>query len=638
MLAKVIKLTHERRTQSSAQSVMDYLTRDDPADGGARDVTAYAARDQEGLPSNPSVLGGTFNLEGLGISDPADRDLIVKMMDYISRAGQQKTHFNSNPIYHFALSWRAGEYPDQQQVHEAVAHALESLGMQENQAFFVIHRDKAHHHHVHVIVNRVHPEKLTLSGPPRFDFLVLDQACRELELLQGWQHDHGPHAVIDGEIKRLTRAQRKALGMMPSENTGHASTPAARMLEIHSGVTSFAAWAREHVASELTDVLQRPDASWESLHESLAKRGIRMEMRGGGLALVTQGFDRETSTKASGLDCRLSLGRLQKTLGPYQPPTGQTPFDSTMTYARHIESVMTGKEPGEHPGRTGVNNPERDQRRVERQMARECLLERYKTEKAQAKDTAKVARASLRRRQAEEKVRLRHALKAAKPERIVELTKQLGSRQMANGIWAAEKAIKLDVQRTDHNNARAELSRTLNMNWPAWLERQAAAGDDAAKAALRGIRYREQRKRAKGRPGFEGEDLSNTMIQPRQAGGSIAGKVGPFRLSSTGIDIDYRWQRIVYKDADGKMRLIDSGPRIDVVERDDPEAIREGLILAAQKFGGEVYITGDAEFRERAAHEAARMHIRVADQNLQHVVQQELAKIKQHSNTNGLTR
>ena len=105
-------------------------------------------------------------------------------------------------------------------------------------------------------------------------------------------------------------------------------------------------------------------------------------------------------------------------------------------------------------------------------------------------------------------------------------------------------------------------------------------------------------------------------------------------LASTQIDEYFG----TYKDADGKMRLIDSGPRIDVVERDDPEAIREGLILAAQKFGGEVYITGDAEFRERAAHEAARMHIRVADQNLQHVVQQELAKIKQHSNTNGLTR
>src|ERR1035437_313607 len=183
MLAKVIKLNNERRTQDSAQSVMDYLTRDDPEqDGATREVTDYAARDQDGIPRNQHVSGGTFNLEGLGITDPADRDLAVKMMDYISRAGQQKTHFNTNPIYHFALSWREEEHPDQKQVQDAVAYSLKALGMEENQAFFVIHRDKEHHHHVHVIVNRVHPEKLTLSGPPRFDFLVLDQACREVEL------------------------------------------------------------------------------------------------------------------------------------------------------------------------------------------------------------------------------------------------------------------------------------------------------------------------------------------------------------------------------------------------------------------------------------------------------------------------
>ena len=630
MLAKVIKLNHERRTQGSVQFVMDYLTRDDPEpDSATREVTDYAARDQDVILRNQHVEGGSFNLEGLGVSDPADRDLMVKMMDYISRAGQQKTHFNTNPIYHFAFSWCEGEHPDQKQVQEAVAHALKSLGMQENQAFFVIHRDKEHHHHVHVIVNRVHPEKLTLSGPPRFDFLVLDQACREVELFQGWQHDHGPYAVIDGEIKRLTRNQRKALGMISPEKTGYAPTPAARMAEIHTGVASFATWAREHVAPELTKILQQSDASWESMHEFLNQRGIRTEMHGGGLALITHGFDREASTKASGVDYRLSLGRLQEALGPYQPPTKKTSSDLPKTYSRYVENVMAGKEPGETPGRTGGNNPRRDQLRVERQMAREQLVERYKLEKVRAKENAKASRESLSQRQAEEKGKLRNVLKAARPMRLAELTKQMGSRQIATGLWAAEKAIALQSQQTSHKLEKAELSRMLNMDWPAWLERQAVNGDDAAKSALRGIHYREQRKKTKVRPGFEGEDLTNAIIQSQQQGGSITGEVGPFRLSRADINIDHRWQRILYKDADGKVRLIDSGQRIDVIERDDQEAIREGLTLAAQKFGGEVYITGDVEFRERASREAARINIKVVDQDLQHVVQQELAQIKQ---------
>lgn len=722
MLAKVIKLSNERGGKVSVQSVMDYLTRDEPEKTGpAQDLTDYVARDRDGLPRNQYLEGGTFNLEGLNVSDPADRDLAVKMMDYISQAGQQKTHFNTNPIYHFALSWRDTEQPDQKQVREAVAHALKSLGMEENQAFFVMHRDKEHHHHVHVIANRVHPEKLTLNGPPRFDYLVLDKACRELEVQQGWQHDNGPHAVIDGEIKRLTKAQRKLLGLAPPEKEGYAPTPAARMYEVHAGAASFAAWAQINIAPELSVVLAQRDASWEQLHEALEKRGVHMEMRGGGLSLVTHALDRETSTKASGVDYKLSLGRLQKVLGPYRPAgistddvtpnplfkeiqhdysvisqpyysgagpaeppktidtvrglssrsldsvqresevllhndaldrlgKGKAPTDPGVrrsagsnratgsrgsaprlldkSYSRYIEDVMAGSEPGENPGKTGGNNTTRDQRRMERQSARESLVERFKEEKALSKSKSKDTRSTLQGRHAHDKDKLRQELKASKSARIAELVAQTGSRQIANGIWAAEKAIAIQNQQAAHKLEKAELSKMNNMDWPAWLERQAEVGDEAAMAALRGIRYREQRTKAKIRPGFEGEDLNNTITSPLR-GGAIAGEVGPFRLSNADIEIDHQRQRITYKDADGKARLIDTGPRIDVVDREDKDAVHEGLTLASQKFGGELYITGDQEFREKAAREAVRMNIRVADEDLQYVVQQEKSVIRE---------
>lgn len=721
MLAKVIKLNNERGGNVSVQSVMDYLTRDEPEKTGpAQELTDYVARDRDGLPRNQYLEGGSFNLEGLSVADPADRDLAVKMMDYISQAGQQKTHFNTNPLYHFALSWRDTEKPDQKQVREAVSHALKALGMEENQAFFVIHRDKDHHHHVHVVANRVHPEKLTLNGPPRFDYLVLDKACREIEQAQGWQHDNGPHAVIDGEITRLTKAQRKMLGLGTPEKDVHAPTPAARMYEVHAGASSFAAWARTNIAPELSEILAQHSASWERLHEALDRRGVRMEMRGGGLSLVTYALDRETSTKASGVDYKLSLGRLQKSLGPYRPPgyvadhttkqlikeiqhdysliskphypgsgpaeppkaldavrglssrsldsvqresemllhndalnslgEGKTSTDPSLrrpagstratggrgssarqldkSYSRYIEGVMAGAEPGETPGRTGGNNTQRDQRRMERQSARESLVERFKEEKSNSKDKARGTRSTLQDRQASEKERLRQQLKASKPARIAELSAQMGSRQIASGIWAAEKAIALQNQQAAHKLEKAELSKMNNMDWPAWLERQAGAGDEAAMAALRGIRYREQRTKAKIRPGFEGEDLNNTIATP-QSGGAISGEVGPFRLSSADIEIDHQRQRITYKDSEGKARLIDTGPRIDVLDREDKDAMREGLTLASHKFGGELYITGDQEFREKAAREAARMNIRVADQDLQHVIQQEKNAIRE---------
>ncbi|HUW29154.1 MAG TPA: LPD7 domain-containing protein [Sulfuriferula sp.] len=171
-----------------------------------------------------------------------------------------------------------------------------------------------------------------------------------------------------------------------------------------------------------------------------------------------------------------------------------------------------------------------------------------------------------------------------------------------------------DMQ-TRHRDERAALAKAARMEWPAWVEQQAAAGDEAAQSALRGMRYRDQRKKTLCRPGFEGEDLDGTLT-PRQPddedkapAGSIGGEVLPFRLSNAVLQIDYRHQRITYIDDLGQVRLTDSGPRIDV-HQTDAGTISQGLLLAAQKFGGEVYITGDADFRERAARQAARTGIR----------------------------
>lgn len=625
MLAKVIKLSNERGGAVSVKSVIDYLTRDpSKEDGVVQDVSNYAARDEIGLPRNSYVEGGTFNLEGLGVSDPADRDLTIKMMDYISKAGQQKTHFNTNPIYHYSLAWQHGEHPDLKQVSQAVEHSLKALGLEENQTFFVIHRDKEHHH-VHVIANRVHPEKLTLSGPPRFDYLVLDKASREIEVEQGWKHSPGPFVVMDGEIRRLTKKQRNEMGL-GKEQISYAPTPSARMFEVNNGTASFASWAREKVATDLDRT------SWQSLHDSLAKHGIRMDQRGGGLVLITQALGRETSTKASGVDYKLSLGRLQKQLGAYQPSTKESVPQVDKTYTRYIESVMTGRE-GDGPGKTG-KGIKREAKRVERHEMRDGLIARYKSEKIAAKSVNKKARDDLSERHSTEKKSLKDSFKQEKNKRISELTEQFGSKQIALGVWAGEKIVAIQTQQAAQKIDKAELSKMLNMDWPSWLERQAQAGDEAAKSALRGIRYREQRTKTKARSGFEGEDLGDLKSYQ---GNSIGGDL-KFKLSNAQIDIDHHRQLITYKDQDGKSRLIDSGPRIDVIDRDDQEAIREGLELSAQKFGGEVYITGDPEFRERAAREAARMNIRVADKDLGHIVEHEKKIIAQEQQGKGLSR
>jgi len=61
------------------------------------------------------------------------------------------------PVYAFSLGWHPEQRPGRGEMIEAGQEALKVLGMEDYQAVLVAHSDTAHPH-VHVIVNRVHPE------------------------------------------------------------------------------------------------------------------------------------------------------------------------------------------------------------------------------------------------------------------------------------------------------------------------------------------------------------------------------------------------------------------------------------------------------------------------------------------------
>ena len=145
------------------------------------------------------------------------------------------------------------------------------------------------------------------------------------------------------------------------------------------------------------------------------------------------------------------------------------------------------------------------------------------------------------------------------------------------------------------------------MVWRDWLEQQAAAPihDEAALAALRGIRYREVRKVNQEKNGFEGEELE--ALKPI--------------LSGLHHEIDHRRQLIHYRNDQGANWFTDTGPRIEIHDR-AASSVEAALRIAAQKYGA-VDITGSATFREQAARQAARLGIPVRDKDLQPIWQEE---------------
>lgn len=614
MLAKVIVLKKSWKTVASAAN---YIVDDLKKGPEQQESGSYGPEDGANYMVRDGVLeAASFNLEGLRPTDQDDRRQIIKLMDGVARAWASRSKANpkTNPFYHVVLSWREGEQPSMDQASAASAKALQAVGMADNQAFFAIHRDKDHHHHIHIIASRVHPEHHILTGPPRFDFLVLDKTCREIELAQGWQHDNGPHVVIEGNIKRMSHTLRRQLGLETDKSIApHTPAVKARMGEVKAGLPSLAGWLKSQVAPELVAT-----QNWQEFHNASAARGLSVIKVKSGLIFETAMLDKTMQTKASAVHYALSLGRLQKRFGEYQSPVDCGSASPTSvgevwgsTYNDYVARVACGMEPDgqEYPGRTGRGDL-RDQARHERAAARTALFEQYKTEKFTAKDSRKSARFELRTLHQEEQSALFKQLAAAKVGTVSTLKQQYGP-QVARSLWAAKRTAAIEDLVDKQRLERLALTHASAMEWLPWLERQAAQGNQAAISALHGLRYRAQREQNKRRAGLEGEDLGDAANPIRQ-NNTITGTV-----ASNNFDIRHAQLRITpghgveYLDEGGRVRLTDNGPRIDLAHENDREAMQAGLLLASQKYGGEVFVTGSQAFKEMVSKEAALMGIKL---------------------------
>lgn len=61
------------------------------------------------------------------------------------------------PVYTYSLPWAPDQQPRQEQMIEAGLQTLKELGLEGHEVLMVAHRDEPHPH-IHLIVNRVHPQ------------------------------------------------------------------------------------------------------------------------------------------------------------------------------------------------------------------------------------------------------------------------------------------------------------------------------------------------------------------------------------------------------------------------------------------------------------------------------------------------
>lgn len=196
--------------------------------------------------------------------------------------------------YHLVVSFHPDEEkklaPDDLKAIER--EFAEALGYGEHQRVAATHQN-TDHYHLHMAINKVHPENLKLHTPFR-DFKTLEQVCRRIER----KYD----LVVD-------------LGMSDKERSAPGLGAKARDFEAQTWQESFQRYMQENKADILASLAASKD--WHQFHKHLATFDIAIRLRANGLVFTSA--DGKQAMKASQLDRSCSKPALEKRLGPFQP-------------------------------------------------------------------------------------------------------------------------------------------------------------------------------------------------------------------------------------------------------------------------------------------------------------------------------
>ncbi|NNE20602.1 MAG: relaxase/mobilization nuclease domain-containing protein [Myxococcales bacterium] len=223
----------------------------------------------------------TGNLAGLDRRE--DAELAVDVMELLQDGNVRA---KGDRTYHLIISF----HPEDRrltstELEDVVCRAVRAAGLEEHQYIAVRHSEQEHEH-LHVAVNKIHPETLKI---------------------------HHPYKAIPA-YQTLASVLEEELGLRRVDRTpGPSLSHKARDFEAHHGIESFSRWARRSMDGGVA--LHRIE-SWGALHEELARFGVRLVRRGNGLAVV-DATRPNLACKASALGRDWSKQRLCERFGEF---------------------------------------------------------------------------------------------------------------------------------------------------------------------------------------------------------------------------------------------------------------------------------------------------------------------------------
>ena len=228
-------------TGHSFKGAMKYYLHDKREDG--QEVLLTSDRVQFTEVRNMMEVGPhTATRIMIGTAARADE---LKQAAGVASTGRKAT---SGPVFAFSLEWHPDELPsrDRDEMLKAADHALKLLKLDDRQAVIVAHQD-TDHPHVHIIVNRVHPETGKMATIAKPDVLKLDRWAYEYERDRGRifspnraqkyqqqdrNRDHHPEDERKKYVADKKAEQERTRGQFTSAASGKIKSPATILKEL----------------------------------------------------------------------------------------------------------------------------------------------------------------------------------------------------------------------------------------------------------------------------------------------------------------------------------------------------------------------------------------------------------------------
>ncbi|ABB33779.1 Relaxase/mobilization nuclease family protein [Geobacter metallireducens RCH3] len=493
-----------------------------------------------------------------------DINTAIEEMEFVESTGK-----SAHAAYHFGFSWREGEKPTREEIEACFDHALKALGMEDLQAVAGFHRD-TDNYHLHICINRI-DYRTGHVRPIDKDRMKLDKACREMELQHGFERDNGSYMINDkGEIVKKSHDPDRPFSL----DQGN------RRREIETGEKSFKTWAKERAGKDLTAALA--DGSWDDLHRAAAKYNldIRPDPKNQGLVIVDRNDPDQYHAKASEIARQLSRGRLEKALGPYQEPTARVKDLAPVIDYKSDTEKMIAVEP------------------EQKQLYRE--FKDYQEEWKHHAEERKAITAELTAGRKEIIEWKKEQVKALKESDLPGIEKR--AQRAAINLGAARRKAEIEDRAAEKRAALGEFGEAKK-GWDKYLVERANKGNEAAIYMLRQKKNR----------------LEVEAPEPGTTGEEEAAKKTPL---TTLKDLEIKVSRhgnVSFLDKSGAEAYRDTGRQLLFLghSKNDPAAIKAGLLLSQEKFGRSFELTGSTAWKRLAAAEAVKLGIEITNKELQ---------------------